>query len=61
MNSPEASIASSAEQRTESGILKQYYELTKPGITQMVVLTTLAGFYLAMSVDLMTFAASSAN
>jgi len=43
------------------GLLRQYYELTKPGITQMVALTTLAGFYLAIPTDLITFAASAAN
>ncbi len=43
------------------GLLRQYYELTKPGITQMVALTTLAGLYLAIPTDLITFAASATN
>lgn len=38
--------------------LRHFYELTKPGITQMVALTGLAGFYLAIPTDLMTYAAS---
>lgn len=45
----------------QPGILRNYYELTKPGITQMVVLTTLAGFYLAIPTDILTFAKSGAN
>lgn len=36
------------------GILRQYYELTKPGISQMVALSTLAGYYLAIPTDVMT-------
>ncbi len=46
---------------TTRGLVTQYYELTKPGITQMVALTTLAGFYLAIPTDLITFAASTSN
>lgn len=36
-------------------IVRDYYELTKPGITQMVAMTTLAGYYLALPVDLATY------
>ena len=45
----------------QPGVIRHYYELTKPGITQMVVLTTLAGFYLAIPMDILTFAKSAAN
>jgi protoheme IX farnesyltransferase len=45
----------------EQGIVKHYYELTKPGITQMVALTTLVGYYVAIPVDLMTFASTWQN
>lgn len=45
----------------EQGLLKHYYELTKPGITQMVALTTLVGYYIAIPVDLMTFASEWHN
>lgn len=44
-----------------TGLLRQYYELTKPGITQMVVLTTLAGFYLAVPTDIVAFASSTSS
>jgi len=44
-----------------TSIAKHYYELTKPGITQMVALSTLAGYYLAVPGDLAVYAASSAH
>lgn len=31
-----------------ASLVAQYYELTKPGISKMVMMTTLAGFYLAV-------------
>ncbi len=43
----EAVINAPAEQAAQSRIA-QYYELTKPGISKMVMMTTLAGFYLAL-------------
>lgn len=42
-------------------ILKHYYELTKPGISQMVGLSTLAGYYLAVQGDLAVYVASTAH
>ncbi|NQW30066.1 MAG: protoheme IX farnesyltransferase [Ignavibacteria bacterium] len=44
-----------------SGILRQYYELTKPGITQMVALSTLTAYYLALQVDVVAYASSVVN
>lgn len=38
----------SAMEQASSSIVSQYYELTKPGISKMVMLTTLAGYYLAL-------------
>jgi protoheme IX farnesyltransferase len=35
-------------------VLSSYYELTKPGITLMVVISTAAGFYLALPRDFLT-------
>jgi protoheme IX farnesyltransferase len=43
----EAVMNASAEQAAPS-LIAQYYELTKPGISKMVMMTTLAGFYLAL-------------
>jgi protoheme IX farnesyltransferase len=64
MSVPETQTAAMAEAVTDTAarsIVTQYYELTKPGITQMVALTTLAGFYLAIPTDLLTFAAVPKN
>ncbi|MBU3741394.1 MAG: protoheme IX farnesyltransferase [Candidatus Kapabacteria bacterium] len=44
-----------------TSIVRDYYELTKPGITQMVAMTTLAGYYLALPVDLATYLASASS
>jgi protoheme IX farnesyltransferase len=41
-----------------AGLARQYYELTKPGISQMVALSTLAGYYLAIPTALTTAVAS---
>ena len=41
--------------------LRSYYELTKPGITQMVALSTLAGYYLAVPGDFVGYASSLDN
>ncbi len=41
--------------------VRAYYELTKPGITQMVAMTTLTGYYLALPVDVLVFSSSAAN
>lgn len=40
--------------------ISQYYELTKPGISKMVMMTTLAGFYLAVPGHASIFEASVA-
>lgn len=64
MSRPEtqaAAINDVVETSASRSLLKQYYELTKPGITQMVALTSLAGFYLAIPTDLLTFAADAHN
>ena len=66
MNTPEQQVAAIEQEipvvaDVQPGVLRNYYELTKPGITQMVVLTTLAGFYLAIPTDILTFAKSAAN
>lgn len=39
-------------------VVRDYYELTKPGISQMVAMTTLAGYYLAIQQDLSVYLAS---
>ncbi len=66
MNTSEQQVAALEQEvpvvaDVQPGMLRNYYELTKPGITQMVVLTTLAGFYLAIPTDILTFAKSAAN
>ncbi|MEY2719368.1 MAG: hypothetical protein RLZZ273_734, partial [Bacteroidota bacterium] len=45
-NKHQAAIDAPMEQA--SSLIAQYYELTKPGISKMVMMTTLAGFYLAI-------------
>lgn len=42
-------------------LVKAYYELTKPGITQMVALSTLAAFYLAIHGDVFVYASDKSN
>jgi heme o synthase len=54
-------VESRAHARRGTSTARHYYELTKPGITQMVVLTTLAGFYLAIPTDIVAFASSVQN
>lgn len=44
-----------------AGIVRQYYELTKPGISQMVALSALAGYYLAIPTALSTAVASAST
>lgn len=51
--------AAASDAKAEAGILRQYYELTKPGISQMVAMTTLAGYYVAIPGDISVFAQSS--
>lgn len=46
---------------TSQSVLRQYYELTKPGISQMVALSTLAGYYLAIPSDAVSYIASASN
>jgi len=43
-----------------AGLARQYYELTKPGISQMVALSTLTGYYLAIPTALTTAVSSGA-
>ncbi|HLP29414.1 MAG TPA: heme o synthase [Candidatus Didemnitutus sp.] len=45
----------------ETSVLRHYYELTKPGISQMVAMSTLAGYYLAIPGDVTSYAAIGAN
>lgn len=45
--------------RERGGVVRDYYELTKPGISQMVAMTTLAGYYLALPGELGTHIASA--
>jgi protoheme IX farnesyltransferase len=45
----------------ETSVLRHYYELTKPGISQMVAMSTLAGYYLAIPGDVTSYAANGAN
>ncbi|MCX6139218.1 MAG: heme o synthase [Candidatus Kapabacteria bacterium] len=42
-------------------ILRHYYELTKPGISQMVAMSTLAGYYLAIPGGVTHYALTGAN
>lgn len=42
-------------------LLKGYYELTKPGISQMVALSTLAGYYLAVQGNVVTYMSDVTN
>lgn len=46
---------------TAPSLLRQYYELTKPGISQMVAMTTLTGYYLAIPTDLVSYATVTEN
>jgi protoheme IX farnesyltransferase len=41
------------------GMARAYYELTKPGISQMVAMSTLAGYYLAIPGDFVAYAQGS--
>lgn len=45
----------------ETSVLRHYYELTKPGISQMVAMSTLAGYYLAIPGDVTSYAANGAH
>jgi protoheme IX farnesyltransferase len=40
--------SSQTEKRTAAKVVRGFYELTKPGITQMVVLTAAVGYYLSL-------------
>jgi protoheme IX farnesyltransferase len=55
---PASPVAASTQ---APSLIQAYYELTKPGITQMVALTTLTGYYLAIPGDVAVYAASSAH
>ncbi|MCO6466396.1 MAG: heme o synthase [Bradyrhizobiaceae bacterium] len=57
MNSTTSAIAMTQA----PSLVREYYELTKPGITQMVVLTTLTGYYLAIEGDVLSYASSGHN
>jgi len=45
----------------ETSVLRHYYELTKPGISQMVAMSTLAGYYLAIPGDVTSYAANGVH
>ena len=44
-----------------TSVLRGYYELTKPGISQMVALSTLAGYYLAVPGNIVTYMSDMSN
>ena len=46
---------------TASSVLRGYYELTKPGISQMVALSTLAGYYLAVPGNIVAYMSEMSN
>ncbi|MBR9975857.1 MAG: heme o synthase [Bacteroidetes bacterium] len=55
MNEVKTNILSAhGEALTRRDMLAAFYELTKPGITLMVVISTAAGFYLALPKDFLT-------
>ncbi len=56
-----AAAIDAAPPTAASGLVRAYYELTKPGISQMVAMTTLAGYYLAIPGDLVSYAQSGNN
>lgn len=58
-----AAVASidSAPPAAPTTLLRAYYELTKPGITQMVAMSTLAGYYLAIPYDLNVYAVDGSH
>lgn len=51
-----AALPTSLENEHKTTLLSAYYELTKPGITKMVVLSASAGYYLALPQPLEHFA-----
>jgi len=53
--------AAPSEQRGVLEVLRDYYELTKPGITQMVAFTTLTGYYLGIQGGLSDYAAQGSH
>lgn len=57
-----APVAVTAESSAKApSILREYYELTKPGITQMVALTTLTGYYLAIPTNVVEYSSLPSN
>lgn len=66
MASHDVDIAISADGQASVDVarpsmLRDYYELTKPGISQMVAMTTLAGYYLAIQQDLSVYLSSASS
>ncbi|MBI2794085.1 MAG: protoheme IX farnesyltransferase [Ignavibacteria bacterium] len=63
MNPTQSSVQAlpKSVEQTASSVLGDYYELTKPGITQMVALTTLTGYYVAIPVSFVDYAGNSSN
>ncbi|GMV52926.1 MAG: protoheme IX farnesyltransferase [Chlorobi bacterium] len=59
MNEKNSSVALGLGQSEKSvSVVREYYELTKPGISQMVTLTTLTGYYMALPGDIVEYAAN---
>lgn len=55
MNSEQSNVLTmQADALSLRDVFSAYYELTKPGITLMVVISTAAGFYLALPRDFLT-------
>jgi protoheme IX farnesyltransferase len=63
MNPTQTSVQalSKSIEQTASSVLRDYYELTKPGITQMVALTTLTGYYVAIPTSFIDYVGISGN
>jgi heme O synthase-like polyprenyltransferase len=54
-------IVSNKERISFSHLIKAYFELTKPGITRMIVLTAATGYYLAIPVHFEEYCSSMGN
>ncbi len=61
VNETSATVAEVELNAERTSVLRHYYELTKPGISQMVAMSTLTGYYLAIPLDLATYAAEGSH
>lgn len=57
----EVVVATETDATSTPSVLRGYYELTKPGISQMVALSTLAGYYLAVPGSVLTYMSDMSN